>query len=52
MSEQGINAAAEAIRELLSWQAFQVAADKLSVGDWAHVAAVNAVEAYLKLAAA
>jgi len=47
MNSAGIEAAAEAIRELFSWQVFAPIHEKLTAGDWAHVAATKAVEAYL-----
>ena len=46
--DAALEAAAEAIRELFSWQAFASAQDKLPSGDWSRVAAENAVEAYLE----
>lgn len=46
-TEPMIEAAADAIRRMFSWQAFQPAHEKLSAGDWSYVAAREALIAAL-----
>lgn len=46
-TESMIEDAAEAIRRMFSWQAFQPAHEKLSAGDWSYVAAREALIAAL-----
>lgn len=47
MDQAALDKAAEAIRELLHWQAFKIAHEKVD-GDWALAAATYAVKAYLE----
>jgi hypothetical protein len=48
MDKKALEAAAEAIRELFSWQAFAPVHEKMTAGDWSRAAAEAAVSAYLK----
>lgn len=50
LDDKALESAAEAIRELQSWEAFQSAHKKIE-GDWALVAAIHAVRAYLAASA-